>query len=65
LILGASGFGIAYIVGQQIFPKFPRRVIITSEDLIQLAIIVFVISIASSALGVWKAMVVSPNEALA
>jgi putative ABC transport system permease protein len=65
MILGASGFAIAYVVGLQIFPRFPRRVIITSEDLIQLAAIVFVISIASSALGVWKAMVVSPNEALA
>ncbi len=65
LILGASGFAIAFLVGQQIFPNFPRRVIITPEDLVQLAVIVFVISIASSALGVWKAMTVAPNEALA
>lgn len=65
LILGASGFAIAYLVGQQIFPNFPRRVIITPEDLVQLAAIVFFISIASSALGVWKAMTVAPNEALA
>ena len=64
LFLGVVGFGIAYAVGRQVFPLFPRRVILTETDLLQLAIIVLLISVASSLLGIWKAMQVSPNEAL-
>ncbi len=64
MLLGGIGFGIAYLLGQQLFPLFPRRVIITDGDVLQLAIIVFGISVASSILGIWKAMRVSPNEAL-
>ena len=64
LLLGALGYGIALAVGQRVFPMFPRRVIITSEDLTKLALIVLGLSVASSALGIWKAMQVSPNEAL-
>lgn len=64
LILGVLGFGIAYALGQQVFPNFPRRVILTESDLAQLAVIVLIISVGSSLLGIWKAMQVSPNEAL-
>lgn len=64
LILGVIGFGIAYALGQRVFPMFPRRVILTESDLLQLAIIVLAISIGSSVLGIWKAIRVSPNEAL-
>lgn len=64
LMLGGLGFAIAYLLGQRVFPLFPRRVIITEGDLAQLALIVLGISIASSVLGIWKAMQVSPNEAL-
>jgi len=64
LILGGTGYGIAYFLGQKIFPLFPRRVILSAEDLIQLAIIVFIISILSSFLGIWRALQVEPNEAL-
>lgn len=64
LVLGILGFGIAYLLGRRVFPMFPRRVILTNDDLFQLALIVLVISVASSILGIWKAMRVSPNEAL-
>ena len=64
LLLGVFGYGLAYLVGQKVFPRFPRRVILTSEDLIQLAVIVLIISVLSSFLGIWKAMRVAPNEAL-
>ncbi|MCC7338160.1 MAG: ABC transporter permease [Pirellulaceae bacterium] len=64
LILGVVGFGIAYLVGQQLFPMFPRRVILAESDLLQLAGIVLAISVLSSLLGIWKTMKVSPNEAL-
>ncbi|EMI24321.1 ABC transporter permease [Rhodopirellula europaea] len=65
IVLGVVGFAIAYLVGQQLFPLFPRRVILDDGDLIQLAAIVIGISILSSLLGIWKAFQVSPNEALA
>jgi putative ABC transport system permease protein len=64
LLLGGIGFGIAYFLGQQVFPLFPRRVVITDGDVVQLGLIVLGISVASSVLGIWKAMRVSPNEAL-
>ncbi len=64
LVLGVLGFGLAYVVGQKVFPLFPRRVILTNEDLLRLALIVLAISVVSSFLGIWKAMRVSPNEAL-
>ena len=63
LLLGGIGFGIAYLLGQRVFPMFPRRVIITGSDVGQLALIVVGISVASSVLGIWKALQVSPNEA--
>ena len=64
LVLGAVGYVIAYVIGSQLFPHFPRRVILDNADLVQLAAVVVVISIASSLMGIWKAMQVSPNEAL-
>lgn len=64
LILGSVGFGIAWLVGQKLFPLFPRRVILADADLMQLGGIVLAISVLSSLLGIWKAMKVSPNEAL-
>ncbi len=64
LVLGGLGYGIAYLVGQKLFPYFPRRVVLTDQDLLQLAAIVLGISVLSSILGIWKAMRVEPNEAL-
>ena len=63
-ILGIAGYGIAYLMGEKIFPHFPRRVILANDDLFQLGIIVFVISVVSSLLGIYKALQVKPNEAL-
>jgi len=64
IVLGGVGYGIAYLVGQRLFPLFPRRVVLTNDDLLQLAAIVLGISVLSSLLGIWKAMRVEPNEAL-
>ncbi len=64
LVLGIAGYGIAYAVGQRLFPMFPRRVILTQVDLLQLGGIVLAISVLSSLLGIWKALKVSPNEVL-
>ncbi|QDT04801.1 hypothetical protein K227x_31980 [Rubripirellula lacrimiformis] len=64
LVLGLVGYAIAYLLGSQLFPHFPRRVILADIDLIQLALVVVAISIGSSLMGIWKALKVSPNEAL-
>jgi putative ABC transport system permease protein len=64
IVLGAVGYAIAYLVGQKLFPYFPRRVVVTNQDLLQLAGIVLGISVLSSFLGIWRAMRVEPNEAL-
>ncbi len=65
LILGAMGYGLAFALGRQFFPKFPRRVILLPEDLALLAAVVGAISVCASLLGIWKALRVDPNEALA
>jgi len=65
LLLGGIGFCIAYLLGQWIFPYFPRRVILMRADLYSLAIIVLVISILASLLGIWRAMRADPGEVLA
>jgi putative ABC transport system permease protein len=64
LVLGVVGFGIAFAIGRQVFPMFPRRVILTEPDLLQLGVIVLAISVGSSVLGIWKALKVTPNEVL-
>jgi putative ABC transport system permease protein len=64
LVLGALGYCIAYVAGQKVFPYFPRRVILTNEDLLQLAIVVLIVSISSCSLGIWKTLHIHPSEVL-
>lgn len=64
LIMGAIAYGVGWLIGLQLFPLFPRRVLVTEGDLLALAGIVLVISVLGSLLGIWKAMRVSPNEAI-
>ncbi|MGE3296614.1 MAG: FtsX-like permease family protein [Porticoccaceae bacterium] len=64
LIMGALAYGVGYLVGQRLFPMFPRRVLVTNDDLLRLAGIVLAISVLASLLGIWKALRVAPNEAI-
>lgn len=64
LLLGAVGYGVAVLLGQSLFPLFPRLVIITAADLWILAAAVLGISALASLLGIWKAFRVSPNTVL-
>ncbi len=64
LLIGALGYALAWWLGTFAFPKFPRLVVIETPDLVQLAVIVFAISVASSLLGIARAMRVEPNEVL-
>ncbi len=63
-LLGGIAYVLAYFIGKQLFPFFPRRVIITTDMLIWLAFAVAVICVVGSSLGIRKAMGVSPNEVL-
>jgi putative ABC transport system permease protein len=64
LFIAAVGYGVAYVLGQWIFPNFPRRVLLLKDDLLTLAAIVLVISVLASVLGIYRAVRVDPNEAL-
>lgn len=64
LMLGVLGYAIAYTAGTWLFPAFPRRVVLTDGDLLQLGLVVLVISVLSSLLGISKAMKVQPNNVL-
>lgn len=64
LIMGALAYGVGWVLGQRLFPMFPRRVILTGDDLLRLGVIVLGISVLASLLGIWKAMRVAPNEAI-
>lgn len=64
ILLGGLAYGVAYLAGQKLFPHFPRRVILTNQDLLQLGVIVLVISVLASLLGIWRALRVEANEAL-
>jgi putative ABC transport system permease protein len=64
VLLGGLGYALGYCVGEWVFPFFPRRVIITNDDLVRLGVIVIGISVLSSILGIWKAMKIQPNEVL-
>jgi putative ABC transport system permease protein len=63
-LIGGVGYGIGYLIGQVILPRFPRRVVLVEYDLLELAGIVAGICVLGSLLGMWKASRVSPNEVL-
>ncbi len=63
-LLGAIAYLVAYLLGERVFPFFPRRVIVTNDMLVWLALAVAVLCVAGSSLGIWKAMRVQPNEVL-
>jgi putative ABC transport system permease protein len=64
VLLGALAYVVAYGIGQWLFPFFPRRVVITPEDLWMLFAAVLGISVLASMLGIAKALSVEPNEVL-
>jgi putative ABC transport system permease protein len=64
LLMGLLAYGLAYQIGLGLFPRFPRRVLVTAPDLWVLAGVVLVVSTVSSLLGIWRAMRVEPNEVL-
>ncbi len=64
VLLGGLGFVIANLLGEWLFPFFPRAVVVLPEDLLHLAVAVFAISVLASLLGLAKALSVDPGEVL-
>lgn len=64
-MLGGIAFLLAVLLGERVYPFFPRRVIITNDMLLWLSFAVAALCVAGSSLGLWKAMRVQPNEVLA
>ena len=64
LLIGALGYGLAYWLGTFAFPRFPRRVVIETPDLLMLAGVVVGISVLASLIGILEAMRVEPNKVL-
>lgn len=64
LLIGVLAYALAGWLGQFVFPKFPRLVVIETRDLVALAVVVLTLSVIASLLGVWKAMRVEPNKVL-
>ena len=64
LLMGILGYGLAWWMGQYLFPYFPRRVLLETPDLIKLGLITIAISVLASLLGIWKALRVEPNTVL-
>lgn len=63
-LLGGIAYVLAFFLGERVYPFFPRRVIVTSDMLLWLAIAVAALCVAGSSLGIWRAMRVEPNEVL-
>lgn len=64
MLIGVLAYVLAGWLGQFVFPKFPRLVVIETRDLIGLAGVVVSISLVASLLGIWRAMRVEPNTVL-
>ncbi|MDX9868483.1 MAG: ABC transporter permease [Kiritimatiellia bacterium] len=64
LLIGILGYGLAYWLGTFAFPRFPRRVVIETPDLMMLAGVVAAISVVASLIGMVKALSVEPNKVL-
>ena len=64
LLIGTLGYGLAYWLGTFAFPRFPRRVVIETSDLLMLAGVVIGISVLASLIGILEAMRVEPNKVL-
>jgi putative ABC transport system permease protein len=65
LLLGGIAYGIALVLGNATFHRFPRRVVIDNSHRLSLLGIVILISVAASIIGMRKALAADPNEVLA
>jgi putative ABC transport system permease protein len=62
--MGALGFAVAVAIGQQAFPHFPRRVVLTNEATMAVGALVMVISTLASLMAIRHALRVDAGRAL-
>lgn len=58
------GYGIALGLGSQVFPHFPRRVVLTEQSVLGLGLLLFVVSTLASVAGVLYALRIDPGPVL-
>jgi len=63
-LLGALGYGVAYAMGEVVFPMFPRRVLITDTIAVVGPLATMVIVSLASMLGLVHVMRIDPSSAL-
>jgi putative ABC transport system permease protein len=64
LAMTLAAYGVAVLLGSQVFPRFPRRVVIEPRDLYLGLGVALVLSAVSSAAAVRRALAVPAGEAL-
>lgn len=65
LLLGALGYGVAVLVAQLAFERFPRRVVVGREEYLGVLALVVAIALVASMAGVRRALTISPTTILA
>lgn len=65
LLLGGSAYVMSLVLGEAVFDRFPRRVVIENEHRLTLLGVVIAISVAASLVGMRKALAAEPSEVLA
>jgi putative ABC transport system permease protein len=63
-LLGAVGYGIAFLLGRVVYPMFPRRVVLTEVISYAAPVVTFVVVTLASILGLLHVMRVDPGRAL-
>lgn len=63
-LLGALGYAVAYVIGELLFPMFPRRVLITTAISVVAPIATLVIVTLASIVGLSHVMRIDPASAL-
>ncbi len=63
-LLGALGYAVAYVIGELLFPMFPRRVLITTAISVIAPIATLSIVTLASAVGLSHVMRIDPASAL-
>jgi putative ABC transport system permease protein len=63
-LLGALAYAIAFLIGELLYPSFPRRVVLTDQIRWGAPIFIFVLSTLASGLGVWHASRVDAGRVL-
>jgi putative ABC transport system permease protein len=63
-LIGGVGYAIAVAVGNQVFPHFPRRVVLTPWTIGGVGVLVLVVSTLASILGVMHTLKIDPGRAL-